>query len=60
MGITSTISAFVSSTVYLLVGIFGYITFSSSVSGNILTNYDDNVITVQIGRIALTLTILFR
>jgi solute carrier family 38 (sodium-coupled neutral amino acid transporter), member 10 len=59
MGITSAFSTLVSSTIYLIVGIFGYFTFASAVSGNILTNYEDTEVTVQIGRIALTFTILF-
>eukprot|EP01080_Neovahlkampfia_damariscottae_P010801 gene10801-3419_t len=59
MGFVSIIGSLGSISVYLIMGIIGYLTFSNSTKGNILKNYDDSDISIQIGRLALTLTVLF-
>eukprot|EP00761_Pharyngomonas_kirbyi_P006526 gb/GECH01006533.1/.p1 GENE.gb/GECH01006533.1/~~gb/GECH01006533.1/.p1 ORF type:complete len:580 (+),score=102.31 gb/GECH01006533.1/:1-1740(+) len=45
--------------IYLLVGICGFFTFYENIKGNILTVYDEKDTLVQIGRVGLTITILF-
>lgn len=48
-----------SSIVFLLIGVFGYLTFGSNTSGNIMLNYDSDFLPVKIGNFSLgTMVIL--
>lgn len=48
----------VSGLAYLIVGVFGYLTFLEETEGNIFNNYDDDIL-VEIGKILLAVVIVF-
>ncbi|KAH3901255.1 related to Vacuolar amino acid transporter 7 [Saccharomycodes ludwigii] len=49
----------ISCTLFLTVGILGYLTFGDDVQGNIIINYDPNSIFTKIGQFSLGITIIF-
>ena len=59
MGFVSIMGSIGSISVYLIMGVIGYLTFTNETKGNLLKNYNDSDLSIQIGRIALTLTVLF-
>ncbi|OUM54656.1 hypothetical protein BVG19_g4074 [[Candida] boidinii] len=43
---------------FLTVGLFGYLTYGDTINGNIILVYDDDLISVKLGRILLVLMVL--
>lgn len=59
MRLVCAISLSICSVLYLLIGMFGYLTFYDDVNGNILLNYDPDDVVINLGRFGVTLVILF-
>jgi amino acid permease len=58
VGAVSAVATLFAGVCYLIVGIFGYLTFFEQTSSNILTDYEETV-PITIGKIALALVITF-
>lgn len=44
--------------VYVIVGLFGYLTFFDTIQGNILVNYENKSEAVMVGRVGVGIVIL--
>ena len=57
-GIVVVIAMTICSTVYIITGTFGYLTFGTSVESDVLKSYPSNDILVNIARVTMCLIVL--